>query len=297
MRNLYKQNCIFVCKHDIHKHFSSKMSVFHILEEKKCYPDGCVYFKWKCKTLAKKKKCHRNFTTVGKHCFSCKYFYEEKIHQFPQLLVEGKAKDIFFEYYDEFCDWLASVENKTVFCEGVVHSVVPDFLINNINGKIGLGLKGFLIIFKEGFIEDKHFEDSFYLHLDSMHQNKLRLRRDDEVEFKAILKEKDGRIELVAPRQFNFFLRGKSKPLLRSELLVSLNTATTFNKQPEKCKKCNFSVIPKFQKKRQGSNRILICSKGIQESELCMENVERSGLYFESCENDKSEGDSCSRTL
>ncbi len=67
-----------------------------------------------------------------------------------------------------------------------------------------------------------------------MFQNKMRLREDDEVEFKAIVKEKDGRIELFAPRHFNFYLRGKSKPLLRSDLLVSLNTATTFYEQNEK---------------------------------------------------------------
>jgi hypothetical protein len=297
MRNLYKQNNIFICKHDTHQHFSSKMSVYHILEDKKCYPYGCVYFKWKCKTLAKKKKCHRNFTTVGRHCFSCKYFYEEKIHQFPQLLVNQNEQKHFFEEYDEFCDWIASVENKQVFCEGTIHSVVPDFLINKNNGKLGLGLKGFLIIFKEGFINNQHFEDTFYLHLDSMHQNKVRLKEDDEIEFKAILKEKDGRIELVAPKQFNFFLRGKSKPLLRSDLLVSLNTATTFNKQPEKCKKCNFSVIPKFQNNSTGSNRVLICSKGIQEPDICLENIERKDLYSHSCENDKSNDVTCSRTL
>ena len=130
-----------------------------------------------------------------------------------------------------------------------------------------------------------------------MLQNKLRIREDDEVEFKAILKEKDGRIELVAPRQFNFYLRGKSKPLLRGDLLVSLNTATTFSVQHEKCKKCSFSIIPRIQNSNSGSNRVLICSKGIQDPELCLENVERADLYSNSCENDKSNDVTCSRTL
>jgi len=297
MRNLFKQNNIFICKHDTHKHFSSKMSVYHILEEKKCFPDGCVYFKWKCKVLAKKKKCHRNFTAVGRNCFSCKYFYEEKIHQFPELIVERKKKEDFFEEYNEYCEWISSIENKQVFCEGTIQSVVPDFLINKNNGKYGLGLKGFLIIFQEGFIDNQHFEDTFYLHINSMFQNKMRLREDDEVEFKAIVQEKDGRIELFAPRHFNFYLRGKSKPLLRSDLLVSLNTATTFYEQNEKCKKCSFSVIPKIQNNRSGKNRVLICSNGIQEPENCIENINRSELYSDTCENDNSNTVSCSRTL
>ncbi len=139
MRNLYKQNNFFVCKHDTHKHFSSKISVYHILEEKKCYPNGCVYFKWKCKTLAKKKKCHRNFSTVGKHCFSCKHFYEEKIHQFPQLIISENEESNFFEEYGEFCDWIISLENKQIFCEGIIHSILPDFTINKNKGKLGLG--------------------------------------------------------------------------------------------------------------------------------------------------------------
>jgi len=294
---MFKQNNIFVCKHDTHKHFSSKISVYHILEEKKCFPDGCVYFKWKCKVLAKKKKCHRNFSTVGKHCFSCKYFYEEKIHQFPELVVEGKNKQDFFNDYNEYCDWISSIENKQVFCEGTVQSVVPDFLINKKNGKPGLGLKGFLIIFQEGFIDNQHFEDTFYLHVDTMYQNKLRLRENDEIEFKAIVKEIDGKIELFSPRCFNFYLRGNSKPLLRSDLIVSLKTATTFNVQHEKCKKCGFSVIPKIQNNTSGKNRILICCKGIQEPENCIENINRSNLYSDSCDNDKSNNVSCSRTL
>ena len=111
------------------------------------------------------------------------------------------------------------------------------------------------------------------------------------------MKEEDGRIELFAPRQINFYLRGKSKPLLKSNLLVSLKTATTFNVQYEKCKKCSYSVIPKIQNNISGKKRVLICSKGVQEPEYCIENINRSELYLETCENDKSTTISCSRTL
>lgn len=297
MRNLYKQNDIFVCNHETHLHFSSRMSVYHILEEKKCFPDGCVYFKWKCKTLAKKKTCHRNFTAVGRHCFSCKYFYEEKIHQLPQLTIDENERDNFFDEYDEFCDWIASKKNKQVFCEGTVHSILPDFVITQNNGKQDLEISGFLMTFNEGFIDDQHFEDTFYLHIDSMLQNRLRIREEDEIEFKAILRETEGRIELQYPRHFNFFLRGSSKPLLRSDLLVSLNTASIFNLQNEKCKKCSFSIIPRIRNNKTGSNRKLICTKGIKAPEICLENIEQEDLYFDSCENDNSSTMSCSRIL
>ena len=297
MRNLYKQNNIFVCKHDTHKHFSSKISVYHILEEKKCYPNGCVYFKWKCKTLAKKKKCHRNFSTVGKHCFSCKHFYEEKIHQFPQLMINENEENSFFEQYSEFCDWIGSLDNKRVFCECTINSVLPDFILHKNNEKLDIGIKGFLVSFKEGFIEDKHFEDSFYLHIDSMQQNKLKLKKDDEIEFKAILKIINGRLELFYPKQFYFYLRGKSKPLLKSDLLVSLNTGTTFDIQHDKCKSCSFSITPRIQNNQSGKKRVLICSKGIKDPELCLENIEKTEQNFDDCDNNKWNNVMCSRTL
>jgi hypothetical protein len=265
------------------------------MEEKKCYPNGCVYFKWKCKDLAKKKKCHRNFTSVGKYCFSCKYFYAEKIHQYPDLIIEDRNK--FFEEYEKFCEWVTLNQNKTVFCEGTIYSVLPDFIAIKKNGKLKLEIKGFLITFNEGFIANQHFEDNFYLHVDIMLQNRLRLRPNDEIEFKAIFKEKKGKIELVAPRHFNFYLRGNDKPLLRSDLLVSLNTATTFNIQPDKCKKCVYSIIPNIQNNRSGKNRVLICTKGIHEPENCMENLTNNKFYYEFCEKDKTLNFSCNKIL
>jgi hypothetical protein len=130
-----------------------------------------------------------------------------------------------------------------------------------------------------------------------MRQNKLRLRQDDEIEFKAVLKETNGRIELFAPRYFNFYLRCTSKPMLKTDLLVSLNTATTFNIQHKKCKKCRFSIIPKIQNNRTGKNRILICSKGIQEPEICIENLDKTDSLSEYCDNNKSKDMSCNKTL
>lgn len=297
MQNLYKQNNIFVCKHDAHKHFSSKMSIYHILKEKKCFPHGCVYFKWKCKVLAKQNKCHRSFSTVGKHCFSCKHFYEEKIHQYPELVVDEKEKIEFYEKYEEFCEWIDLFENKNVFCEGTISSLLPDFTIIRNQDKLNLGLKGFLVSFEEGFIENKHIEDTFYLHIDSMQQNKFRLREGDEIEFKAKLKIVDGRLELFYGKKFNFYLRSNSKPLLKSDILVSLSTATTFDMQPEKCKSCNFSITTRIQNNHTGKKRIMICSKGINNPEYCIENIDAENLTYNECENDKPDNIFCNRTL
>lgn len=297
MQNLYKQNGIFICKHDTHKHFSSQMSVYHVLEQKKCFPDGCVYFKWNCKILAKKKKCHRNFKTVGRKCFSCNHFYEEKIHQYPEITLDENEKIEFYDKYKEFKEWLESNENKIVFCEGKISRILPNFTINRTQGELSFGVQGFLVSFKDGFIEDKLIEDSFYLHIDTFQQNKYKLREDDEIEFKAKLKIIDGRLELYYARYFNFYLRGSSKPMLKSDLLVALNTATSFNVQYDKCKKCNLSINPRIQNNKIGKNRMMICTKGIPDPEYCLENVEREYIHDIECENDKADGISCNRTL
>lgn len=297
MRNLYKKNNIFICKHDIHKHFSSKISVYHILEKKKCYPDGCVYFKWKCKVLAKKKKCHRNFTKVGKNCFSCKYFYEEKIHQFPQIVIDQNEKTEFEYRYAEFCDWINSLKDKRVFCEAIIDSIAPDFVLYNNNGKYNIGLRGFLLIFKEGFIDDQHFEDTFFLHLNSNTQNKFRFREEDELEFKANVKIVDGKLELFSAGSFNFYLRGKTKPLLKSDLLVSISTATTFAQPYPKCHSCKFSILPKIQNVHFGKKRVLVCTKGINEPDYCVERLEKKLQNSDKCENDMWEKLNCNHTL
>ena len=79
MKNQYKRTDIFRCVHDVHQKFQNRISVYHILKEKQCYPQGCFYFRWRCKQLNKKNKCYRGFFHVGRKCFGCRDFYDEKI--------------------------------------------------------------------------------------------------------------------------------------------------------------------------------------------------------------------------
>jgi hypothetical protein len=293
MKNLFKQKGIFICKHDVHQDFSSQMSVYHILEEKQCFPDGCVYFKWKCKILAKRKKCHRNFSTVGRKCFSCKYFYEEKIHQFPQMHIESKEK--FMDDYAEYREWIKTLQSGRVLCEGKVDSIRPDLMVNKYNGKFQLKIRGFLISFEEGFIQNMLFEDQFFLHISTTLQNKLKIRKNDEVEFFADLKVTQGRLEFYHPNKINFYLRGSHKPMNKGDALVSMASATIFPNQPEKCKGCIYSILPDIEGIKFGRKRALICTKGINDFNYCVVFSEKTpGCEKESCANSDL---SCNKTL
>ncbi|MDH7501060.1 MAG: hypothetical protein QHH30_11840, partial [candidate division NC10 bacterium] len=66
MRNLYKRMDVFRCSQDGHEHFESAVSVYHVLRERRCYPEGCIYFLWRCRHPLREKGCPRGFHHVGR---------------------------------------------------------------------------------------------------------------------------------------------------------------------------------------------------------------------------------------
>jgi hypothetical protein len=266
-RNLYKVSDIFRCVHDVHHDFKSKMSPFHILNQKKCFPNGCVYFKWKCKLLAKQKKCFRNFSHVGKECFNCRYFYEEKIHQYPEVLPE--SSDVFFDEYIEFEEWVKYLQQRRTQCEGSVSSVQPDLKLIEDNGRSRLLLKGFLVRFNEGYLNDDFFADSFYLSVSALTQNKLRFRSGDKVEFEATLTLDKGRFKFIKSGKLYFFERGRDRAINRSDALTNLDTAKIQDGQPLKCKQCQHGLLVDCDTNKNAPRRAMICTAGQKDFREC----------------------------
>ena len=96
-------------------------------------------------------------------------------------------------------------------------------------------------------IQNKLFDDQFFLHISTSVQNRLRIRSDDEMEYYADLKIKKGKLEFYHPNKINFYLRGSEKPINKSNALVSMTSATIFQNQPKKCKQCVHSIIPEIE--------------------------------------------------
>ena len=268
--NLYKKAHVFRCVHDAHRNFKAEMSPFYILQEKKCYPDGCVYFNWKCRLLAKQKTCFRGFSHVGKECSNCKYFYEEKRHQFPEFIENGETAADFMNDYIAFEEGVAELKIKRVICEGSVAGVTPGLTLQQQGNHYHLMSHGFLVRFDEGYIDNCLFIDPFYLSLSSMTQNKLLLRGGDNLEFLAQLIIDRGRFKFIKAGRFQFFERGSGKPMRNSDVQVGLKTYTIQENQPSKCMGCADGVLVDINRLKRGPSRATVCLQGIVDYRYCI---------------------------
>lgn len=267
-KNLYKQSEVFRCVHDVHLHFKSEMSPFHILMEKKCFPHGCIYFQWKCKLLAKQSRCFRNFTQVGKKCFNCRYFYEEKIHQYPEFLHQQVTPSEYLENFDDFNEWVQHLKARRPICEGKVSEVRPDFILKKHLNNYHLVLKGYLVRFQEGYIDNQFFQDKFYLSISTLTQNKLLIRKDDIVEFEAKLILDRGRFKFVKSGNFYFTQRGDPAFILKYDVIAQ-KTFTMHPEQPGKCLNCQHGMLVDIENRDPGPKRTVLCLQGIQEPKDC----------------------------
>jgi hypothetical protein len=200
---------------------------------------------------------------VGKECFNCRYFYEEKIHQYPEVLPE--SSDVFFDEYDEFEDWVKYLQQKRILCEGRVSSVRPDVILNANR----LILKGFLVRFDEGYLNDDFFADPFYLSISALTQNKLRFCSGDKVEFEATLTLDRGRFKFIKSGKIYFFERSRKRAINRSEALTSINSATIQEGQPLKCKQCQHGLLVDCEENKSGPRRVILCSVGQNDYRNC----------------------------
>jgi len=297
-KNLYKERLIFKCVHDVHRHFKSEMSPFHILQEKNCFPYGCIYFQWKCRLLAKKKTCFRNFTFVGKECFNCKYFYEEKIHQYPEPVRSIEKHKKFIDDYEQFDEWVTQLKQKRVLCEGYVHEVKPEIVLENKGKALRPFLRGILVEFDEGFIENIHFKDRFYLSISTITQNKLQIRKGDHIEFMASLLLDRGRFKFIKSGRFEFYGRGEAPPIKKYDLVLALNSATIQSGQPPKCVKCRMGILADITDTKTGPRRSIVCMQGVPDYKHCHYHIYKnnSGLD-ETCANSQWHGIRCNQTL
>jgi hypothetical protein len=297
-KNLFKTKNVFQCVHDVHRHFKSAMSPHHILIEKNCFPDGCIYFQWKCRLLAKQKKCFRNFEKVGKKCFNCKYFYEEKIHQYPEIMVSKENYTIFQENFADFVEWLNQLQKQRILAEGKVKSIKPDLTISNIKTRNRINLRGFLVEFSCGYLDNQFFDDPFYLSISSLTQNKLKIRKDDNLEFEANLSLDRGRLKLYKSGKFHFIERGAHHPPNRGDLLVALSTATIQPGQPLKCMRCSKGILSDLHGSTSGPRRAIVCVLGIPDYQLCTYvEPEQNPDNTDTCANPKWKNLKCNQIL
>lgn len=272
MINQYKRLDVFNCNYKSHSKFENKVSVYHVLKVKKCYPQGCVYFKWKCELINKGRRCIKGYNFVGKKCYGCSYYHDIKVHSQPIVKLSEQKYQEFLEELQLYEEWLYETENHTVNFLGRIDNVKPRLQKNISASESSLKLTGFTLIFREAYFDNTHFQDLCYVNLSPVLQQRYKFAAGDEVEFRAVVQLNRGRILLKKLRNIEFVTRSHNHAWTHSDALVVKQTATFFTHQPRKCLNCAHGVlVDVFDQSQSGTKpkRELYCLEGIVDPELC----------------------------
>ncbi|MDH4223557.1 MAG: hypothetical protein OEV55_08470 [candidate division Zixibacteria bacterium] len=282
--NQHKREDVFRCGHTSHFKFENSVSVYHVLKEKKCFPQGCIYFQWKCRVLNKGNGCPKRYKHVGKSCFSCKYYYEEKLCYQPEVLLNEQGFKIFKRELEDYDVWLEELLTKRVTVGGVVNSIKPHLRKKIFHKKEKMSFLGFLVSFKSGYIDRVFFNDYFYLNLTPGTRKRHPLNSGDKIDFFARLKSDRGRIVFYHPEEIEITPQetetepAHNSELNSSEILVARKTGTEFDVQPEKCFACDRGILLDISEedlKRKRFYRHLFCLEGIKNPESCLYDLKK----------------------
>lgn len=263
---------VFQCRHESHADFHGRVSAYHVLREKKCYPDGCLSFIWNCTRLSKGTACIRRHRTVGKSCKGCTYFIEDKIHMQPDCLLEPEAYDRFLEDLENFETWLQSMKYKRVSLAGRIRTVKPHYRRLLYTRESHTRLHGYLLALKPAYIAMDCFQDTLYIRVSEGQMKALHFAPKMKLECTGEIRLDRGRLIVHRPGRFEIIKPGRGKPWTRERALVSIKTAKPLKSQPAQCLSCGWSVLVDTEDHREIENdfrRELFCLKGIEDYHSC----------------------------
>lgn len=277
IKNLLKQKGLFICRHPLHNKFDFEVSPYHILKQKKCFKTGCVEFIWRCKIYGKKTDCPRGYKHVGKDCFSCKYYYEEKICRRPEALVDPETLEKFFDDLKDYEYWLSTVEGKRAPFSGTVTAVYPSLVMTIDNRKSSVRMNGFLITFARGYIGYDLFDDTVYLHIGKRFLTKWQPAPGDELEFKAEFTSDRGRLVLSRPTEVEI-VKNEGKPVINYSIaLVGKITGAIVKDDIRHCRQCPFGALldVRILRPKRDNYQRFYCLRGVEHSKDCPVRLEQ----------------------
>ncbi len=296
--NQYKRVDVFRCTHETHLHFHSAVSVNHVLKAKGCYPEGCIYFKWKCKKLDKGATCPKKFKHVGRACSSCRYFYDVKIIKRPEVILASKEFLQFQNDLKVFESWLNSNMGRTVDFSGTINSVKPRLYLIKTSANTNVVFKGFLLNFMEGWVNAEHFHDFIYVPVSSRLQERLHFAKGDSVCFRSVFSVTDGAIVLRNVRNVEVLESGGKCFWTESRARVAQQTGSILSHQEKKCYACDKGLLLNIQldnSPHKGSRRMMFCLEGIKDPALCCYTLQKK---LQSCDMlPENEEQACSSNL
>jgi len=272
MINQYKRLDVFRCSQEAHRRFGGRVSVYHVLKEKSCFPLGCLYFVWHCVLLEKGNRCIQGYRFTGKKCKGCTHFMDEKVHLQPELLLNDNEYECFQDQLEDFETWLGDIRFKRLNVAGRINSVKPWFEQVLYPGQVHTKLRGYLIVIKRGFIGNSFFKDTFYIRISEGLMRAYSFVPKMKLELNGEIREDRGRIIIHRPKRIEVLKPGWGRPLTRERALVDAKTATLLNDQPDQCLACRWgALIDVMDRKKEEDRRYrkLYCLKSIADPEGC----------------------------
>jgi len=269
--NQYKRHDIFRCTHDSHSKFNHAVSVYHVLKVKQCYPDGCTYFRWKCKNLNKGISCPKKYRHVGRLCFSCRSFYDVKEVNRPEIIVPHAQFEQFQGEFKEFENWLEKHAGRQVEFSGTISSVKPEYLLRKVKKSSHVLLKGFLLTFTNCSINNLPFSDYIYAPVSISMQNRCSFSSGDVVFCSGYFTVNNGMIILRKIRSIETLDKKPTACWTESQARVIQRTGTILPYQLAKCHACeNGTLLHVFHDGDSlPQSRALFCLEGVSDPELC----------------------------
>jgi hypothetical protein len=276
--NPYKRLDVFKCKSLGHAKFENRVSVHHVLRVKNCYPQGCIYFLWRCHLLNKGQSCNKGYRHVGRKCFGCRHYFDEKIHNQPMLLLSEDDYNHFLNELDDFEDWLESINGRYLDIQGTIKTVKPALTKIIHHQGSHFKLNGYFIHFDEAFIDTVHWEDHCYALIYPDQQERFQFAPGDKIEFRARVELNEGRLVFKKLNNVEFLERSGKPSWSKSQALVVKHTTISFTLQPTKCLHCDQGVLvdvldksrPKWERSRE-----LFCLQSFTSPEVCYYAVEK----------------------
>jgi len=272
MRNPYKRSDVYTCRHPGHARFGNRVSAHHVLRVKKCHPHGCLVFKWSCELKNKGKSCVRGFKHIGRLCYGCTHYHDEKIHYQPEVSISAVDYQAFMEEVEQFEDWLTGVEGRELSFWAQVSSVKPRFRVEKTSKGKQIRLEGYLAVLKRGYIGTVEFDDLFYAALSPRQQGRIELAADDRFEARAKVQLDSGRVVMTRVHAIEHEFRSGRHIWNNSEALIARATASHFPDQPEICQHCSQGALVDVFERKEGRtvrSRALYCLAGVADPGLC----------------------------
>ncbi len=291
MINQWKRQDVFLCRHDSHQKRGQRVSVFHVMRRKQCYPDGCAYFRWKCKELERRRTCFRGFSHVGKKCFGCKFFDEEKMTRTLIPAPSVNMEETLDAIYD-FEEWLRDAVNRESDCLARISSVKPR-IVQSVYPAAGVSkehnrLLGYLVCFEYCYIGTERLDDVSFAVVGCDFQKRLKFAAGDEIEFRATLTEDDGRLVFQRLKQIEFRHKEMNGDIWTdSRSIVAKFTGNLLARQADKCVSCDQGPLIDVHAFIDGSENVyhrIFCLQGMKSATVCTYNISKE-IYGNTCQN------------